>query len=390
MKRTAALALTVALLGNASPLPSPAVANYDGLGFELLARLASSPKSGNVFISPLSIGVALSMAADGAGGQTRAAILRVLGLEGDASTTNAGLIAELAANRDAEVGIANALWLREDLPPKPAYVALLANDYAAQAQALHFGNPSAAEAINAWTKEHTLGLIDHLVDDTRSSDILYLTNALAFVGKWTAPFDESDTARTDFTAADGTKQRVQMMSQTGAFQTGTGDGFQALRMPYGKGGGYAAYILLPDGGDVGPLVHSLTADRFEAIVQSLSTQTLRVELPRFTATYRVSLGAPLAAAGMGVAFSDGADFSNIRNVPPKIAISDVEHATYLRVDEAGTTAAAATSVGMRVLAIQAPQQAFIVNRPFVFAIRDERAGALLFVGAIRTIPHPKE
>ena len=99
-------------------------------------------------------------------------------------------MAALAGNSDAQVGVANAIWFRQDIPPKSAYVNLLKSSYRAQAQALQFGNPSAAAAINAWTKAHTLGLIDKLVSQTQRSDFAYLTNALAFKADWTQPFKE--------------------------------------------------------------------------------------------------------------------------------------------------------------------------------------------------------
>ena len=380
----------MALLGNAAPSPAPEpapVANYDALGFTLLGTLAGGANAGNVFISPLSIGVALGMAADGAAGATQAAMRKTLGLSGDAGAANANLLAELKANNDAQVGIANALWLREDAPPLPAYVAHLENVYAAKSAALHFGDPSAAAAINAWTKDHTLGLIDHLVDDTRASDVLYLTNALAFVGKWSTPFDKAATQPGPFSEADGTSAQVPMMSLTSEFETADGDGFRTLRMPYGKGG-YAAYIIMPASGKLAVFVRTLDAAPFATATSALSSQRLHVEIPRFTARYKTSLSQPLAAAGMGIAFSNGADFSKIRDTSPRVAVSDVEHATFLSVDEAGTTAAAATSIGFRTLAMPAPPKQFIVDRPFVFAIRDEKIGALLFIGAIGSIPAP--
>ena len=151
-------------------------------------------------------------------------------------------------------------------------------------------------------------------------------------------------------------------------------------------GGYAAYILMPASGKLADFVRTLDAAHFAAAANSLTSQRLHVEVPRFTARYKTSLNQPLAAAGMGVAFSGGADFSNIRTTSPRVAISDVEHATYLSVDEAGTTAAAATSIGFRALAMPAAPKQFIVDKPFIFAIRDEKIGALLFIGAIGTIP----
>ncbi len=121
----------------------------------------------------------------------------------------------------------------------------------------------------------------------------------------------------------------------------------------------------------------------------MQSKRLQLEVPRFTAKFETSLVPQLEALGAGPAFSaETADFSIMRPPPPPVFISSVRHAAYVRVDEAGTVAAAATSVGMTMTAIELPQATFIVDHPFIFAIRDERTGGLLFIGAIRTIEAP--
>ena len=383
MKRWLALAAVGCLTASA---PAAKPANYDAFGIALLQRLAPQAKNANVFISPLSIGMALSMAADGAAGQTRNAIAHTLGFSSGAfAPSNAALMSALAGNSDAQVGVANAIWFRQDIPPKPAYVNLLKSSYRAQAQALQFGAPSAAAAINAWTKAHTLGLIDKLVTQTQRSDFAYLTNALAFKADWTLPFKKSDTHPRPFTNADGTKPNVPTMSQTATFQTLDGTYYRALRMPYGKGG-YAAYIILPDK-TVGTAstVRYLSAKNFNRMVQAMTPQRLQVMLPRFTARYDTSLVGVLKALGMGIAFTGQADFSPMHAPPPGLTISDVHHAAYVHVDEKGTTAAAATSVTIGITAVQMPPKQFIVDHPFLLALRDERTGTLLFIGVINTV-----
>jgi len=368
----------------AAPAPKPA--NYDGFGIALLQKLALQAKNQNVFISPLSVGMALAMAADGARGQTRAAIAKTLGVSGSGlAPANASLMAALASNHDAQVAVANALWLRQDIPPKAAYASLLKTQYRAQAQALQFGNPSAAAAINAWTKAHTLGLIDKLVSATQRSDFAYLTNALAFKADWAQPFKKSDTRPRAFTYATGTKQNVPTMSQTGMFNELDGTYFSALRMTYGKGG-YAAYIILPNRGvTAAAAVNYLSVKNFDRLTSTMTAQRLYVVIPKFTARYDTSLVGALKSLGMGIAFTDQADFSPMHAPPPGLTITDVHHATYVRVDEKGTTAAAATSVTIGITAVQVPPKQFIVDRPFIFALRDEHTGSLLFIGVINQI-----
>ncbi|HEX5275530.1 MAG TPA: serpin family protein [Candidatus Rubrimentiphilum sp.] len=384
MKRWLILAFVLGTLSAAAPAPKPA--NYDAFGFALLQKLAPQAKNQNVFISPLSIGMALSMAADGAAGQTRAAIAHTLGYSGGSfAPANASLMSALAGNHDAKVGVANALWFRQDIPPKAAYVSLLKKSYGAQAQALQFGNPSAAAAINAWTKAHTLGLIDQIITQTQKSDFAYLTNALAFQADWSQPFKKNDTRPRPFTNADGSKPIVPTMTQTGTFKELDGKYFSALRMPYGKGG-YAAYVILPNKGVTSAMaVRYLNAKNFDAIASAMQAQRLQVMIPKFTATYDTSLVGVLKSLGMGIAFSGAADFSPMHTPPPGLTISDIRHQAYVRVDEKGTTAAAATSVTIGITAIEEPPKQFVVDRPFVFALRDEQTGSLLFIGVINSI-----
>ena len=390
MKHAFALAAVLGLILGASSSSSAATAkpaNYDTFGIGLLQRLASAQPADNVFISPVSIGVALAMVADGAAGSTRSGMLHTLGLaSSDVSGANAALIAALHANGDAKIGLANAIWLRSDIPPSPKYVSLLKTRYGAQTQAVDFASPQAAATINAWVKANTLGLIDHLIDRTSPIDFAYLTNALAFQAKWSSPFKPNVTLPHPFTNSDGSSVSVSMMQQTANFLTLKGDGYDLVRMPYGDGG-FAAYVLLPKANTTTALLQHLTAATFDNDVKALKSEHIALSLPRFTIKYRAGLIPPLAAMGMSTAFSDSANFSPMHAPPPNLRISSVEHATYLRVDEDGTTAAAATSVGMTLMSmhVEKPPRAIVVDHPFVFALRDEHTGTLLFIGAIRKL-----
>ncbi len=384
MRRVVVSIAALLLLSGAAPKVVPV--NYDAFGIAVFQAAARESKTDNVFVSPVSIGVALSMAADGARGATRTAILRGLNVDSkNLAGKNAALISALEQNHDAAIGVANALWFRSDIPPRPAYARLLNSAYRASAQAVQFGSPSAADAINAWTKQHTLGLIDKIVETTNRNDFAYLTNALAFQAKWTSQFKKSNTKRASFTDADGTKHDVDMMTQTGTFSTLDVQTFSAIRLPYGNGG-YAAYIMLPRTNDVDAIVQKLTPVGFNTMAKSAQSGRVALSLPRFTAQYDASLVPILKSLGMGIAFSDRADFSPMHAPPPHLRISQVRHSAYVRVDEEGTTAAAATSVGITTTAVELAPKTFVVDHPFVLALRDERTGTLLFVGAIRKIP----
>ena len=367
-----------------------APANYNAFGVAVVQRIAANSRNSNVFVSPVSLGVGLAMVADGAAGSTRASLLRGLRFTGpNLARANASLVASLKSNHDARVGLADAIWLRSDLPPRPQYVSLLHHSYGARARAVHFGEPSAAEAINAWTRKHTLGLIDRLIDRTEPTDFAILTNALAFKGNWSISFRRGATKFEPFTDASGARHLALMMFRSGSFQTADEASFRAVRIPYGRGG-YAAYFLLPTRGAVGALVRSLSASTIDHIVRIERPERLAVEIPRFTARYASTLNDVLRGLGMGIIFSNRADFSPMHAPPLGLRIASVVHNAFVRVDEGGTVAAAATAVVVRtklaVVLRGPPVRTFFVDRAFVLAIRDERTGALLFIGVVRTLP----
>lgn len=389
MKRWAALAAAVLCLSasTAAAGPRPTPANFDAFGIALLQRLAPRDNQ-NAFISPLSIGVALSMAADGANGETRTAILRTLQQpkQQNVADSNAALIHGTLTNHDARVGLADAVWLRAKDPPLRSYMNLMREKYTAEARAVSFGDPRAAAEINSWVSAHTLGLIRHLIDATYPNDFAYLTNALAFQAKWTMPFTKEATQPHSFTNANGTKTTVKMMTLVGSLATTQARGYRVLRAPYGHGG-FAAYVILPGDNNAQALLKTLTRERFERDRRSLRPQYIRFSMPRFVTEYKQSLRDTLSALGMAVAFSGNANFTRM-HLPRELYIADVKHASYVRVDEAGTTAAAATLVEIARLAISRPlphPPVFIVDHPFIFAIRDERIGALLFIGAVNRL-----
>jgi len=373
--------LALSCLTSASPSASPA--NYNAFGVALLQRLATDSKSGNVFISPASIGIALAMTADGAKGSTRDAILHGLRLDGnDLAGANAALVETLHNNKDATVGVADALWFRQDSPPRPAYAALLESRYGAHTQTLRFGDPSAAAAIDAWTKAHTLGLIDRLVEKTSPLDFVWLTNALAFKATWSSPFKKSSTWPRPFTGVDGKRHLVPMMQQGASLLTLDATTYRAVRLPYGQGG-FAAYVILPQSSDVDSIVKNLGSGDFDRLAAQMRTEQLVVVFPRFTATYGTSLVSVLRGLGMGIAFGRKADFSPMHAGLP-LFIKNVLHKAYVRVDEQGTTAAATTAVEVGVKGRELGKL-FVVDHPFVLALRDEHTGALLFLGVIRQI-----
>ncbi|HTU80574.1 MAG TPA: serpin family protein [Candidatus Acidoferrales bacterium] len=374
----------------AAPAGSPDLGGaYSSFGFALLAKVRAEHPADNVFVSPVSVALALAMTAVGAGGTTRAAILKTLGASdtpmASFENANASLLASLADHgKDLQLSVANAIWLNQKFAIEPQFVSATHDAFGASAENLAFGQPAAAQTINDWVKTHTSGLIPAIVGSTDASEAAILTNAVAMKAKWAQQFKKDSTHDAPFHPSQGAPVTVSMMAQTANFKYASADGWQMARLPYCCDDRFAMYVVLPSPGhDPGATLTALSGGAFDRAIASLSEQRMLFEMPRYTATFQTRLNDPLAQMGMGVAFGDAADFSHLVAPPARAAISDVNHRVFVRVDEEGTQAAAATSVGITMMALPAPPPVrMIVDRPFVMAIRDDRTRQLLFLGVV--------
>jgi serine protease inhibitor len=388
------------LISGAGALPKPDSQDadhrltkpYAQFGFDVLQQLTAEAPDSNIFISPTSIAVALAMTSNGARGTTRDAILKIL--HSDAQSANPRSIDEFNADNRAlaeqignttavQLSMANALWLREGFSVNPSFTQTLETNYRAQAANVDFRSPSAAQTINSWVAKHTNDRIEKLLEQIDPSTVTILTNAMAFKGKWTLPFDPKETQPHDFKNPKGKVLKVPMMKHSAEYAYGNANGLEAIRLPYADGT-FAMYVVLPqDANRMRTFLRQLTADEFTTLTSSLREQHGAIELPRFTITYDATLNPILMKLGMGIAFGYGANFRGI-NESRSLQISEVRHASFLRVDEEGTEAAAATSISIRPTAvrIEPPPFHMVVDHPFFIAIRDERNGQVLFTGVI--------
>ncbi len=362
---------------------------YNGFGFSLFANLARDNAGKNTFISPASVAVALAIAANGAAGSTRASMLKTLGAprasSADFDAANKALMTELSdPGSDLQFTIANALWLNKQFSILPAFVTTSRDVFSATAEDLPFGDPSAAKTINDWVDKNTNGRIPEIVDSTDPNDVLVITNAIAMKAKWIVPFEKDDTHDAPFETGGGGHVTVSMMSHNGAYAYADAGGWQVARLPY-RGDRFAMYVLLPhEGSALGDALHAFGGADFDGLISGLTERQIAFAMPRYTATFKSELNAPLGHLGMAQAFDPGsADFSNLVAPPQRAYISLVLHRAFVRVDEEGTEAAAATAIGMHATAIMMPPQTrMIVNRPFLMAIRDDKTKQILFLGAI--------
>jgi len=351
---------------------------------------------GNVFYSPYSISVALAMTYAGARGETErqmADALRFSLAQDHLHPAFNGLDLELARRGEGAQGkdgegfrlnVVNAIWGQAGYAFLPEFLDILAENYGAGLRVLDF--TSAPEesrvTINDWVSEQTEGRIKDLIPAgvIKAMTRLVLTNAIYFNAAWSQPFEPDLTADGPFYLLGGGEVDVPMMKQTESFGYASGEGYQAVELPY-DGHELSMVVLIPDAGEFDSFEGALDAGRVDEIVGDISYRQVALTLPRFEVESDFSLADALAAMGMADAFSSGADFSGMTG-GRDLFISEVVHKAFVSVDEAGTEAAAATAVVMKRLALPEEPVEVSVDRPFIFLIRDVQTGAILFVGRI--------
>ncbi|MGY2753084.1 serpin B [Thermostichus sp. MS-CIW-21] len=360
---------------------------------KLFDRLLQQQPQENLFFSPLSIHLALSMLYNGAAGETQAAMAEVLEAQDlslhELNWTNAQMARWLVERSQAEgpiqVQIANGLWVDQTLTLRPPFLQALATYYQAVANRVELGSPQTVQAINRWVAERTQGKIDRLVDRLGREDRMVLLNAIYFRGKWTQPFDPALTEPQPFTRPDGSRVQVPMMAQSGRYGYRETKQLQVVRLPYGEGE-LALLILLPKPGvSLEALRQELSPETWQEWTGSLPTRPGSLRLPKFKLAYETDLVPALQQLGLGIAFSPQADFSQMTPEPTRV--SRVLHKAALEVNEEGSEAAAATGVLVSRTALdrQEPFQ-FVADRPFWFAIvasgANREAQTVLFMGSV--------
>ena len=357
-----------------------------GFGFDIFKELILEDKDKNIFISPLSILLALAMTYNGAVGDTNLAMAEALGFKGfDLEELNSGfndlMISIKNADSDIELAIANSIWHKLGFKAKEDFIERNRKYFSSEVNEIDFAAPEAVDTINGWIEEETRGKIDKMLSEIPADAVMYLINAIYFKGNWTYPFDENLTSDDDFYLLDGSTKKVPMMSQEENFGYYDGDNFSAVKLPYGQEK-MAMYIILPDEGvSLDSVTSSLDADKWNEIKESFYGSQVSLTMPKYKMEYGIKLlNDALAELGMGIAFGPGADFSGIN---PDIFISKVLHKAVIEVNEKGSEAAAATVVEM-VTSMPVVEEIieFRVDRPFFFVIADDRTGSILFMGKV--------
>jgi serpin B len=364
-----------------------AAAAVDAFGADLYTRLVAAAGDGNVVFSPASILVALAMVSAGARGDTLTQLDRALHVADPGTIHQAvnslsiALAARNAGSGDDQttLEVTNSLWAQKDLQFVDAFLDTLAAEYGTGAYTVDYkANPEAARAaINAWVDDATQARIPALLAEgsITVATRLTLVNAIYMKARWQSEFDEQATTDAPFTTAAGAVVQAKTMHHTGSFAYAAADGWRAIDLPY-EGSGLTMTVIVPD---------AETTPVLADVLAALAPTRVDLGLPRLDFANTTALVTTLQALGVTAAFdAHSADFSGITTTEP-LVISDVVHQANITVDEHGTEAAAATAVILRPTAAPAPGGEpieLIIDRPFVFVVRDVPTGAVLFLGRV--------
>jgi serpin B len=357
-------------------------------------------RPGNMFFSPFSIRVALGMTHAGARGETAAQMREALRISSSDETLHVAF-AETVQRLNAagggkyEMAVANSLWGQDGLPLQPGYLDLIARHYGGSMNLVDFRR--AAEAarmtINQWVEDKTRQKIRELIPSggLSAETRLVLVNAVYFKGMWVLQFRRGATREEPFRLEGGGTVQAPLMHQHEKIRYLQATGYQAVELVY-RAGDLSMLVLLPDRKDgLRDLEKTLSARLFHDCVAQMDVREVKLFLPRFKITWgTLNLGEQLTALGMSLAFTRSqADFSGINGHEPpdddSLFISGVFHKAFVEVNEEGTEAAAATAVSMAPAAALRPSNPpplFRADHPFLFAIRDRKSGAILFLGRI--------
>ncbi len=378
MKKIIAMAVCASILAGAGcgqQNPQPAEGSEVGFALSFFQKANSTVNyDENLVVSPYSAGVALSMLAEGAEGQTRAEL-------DDALNGCLFKAEDLGSNDSIVVKSANSLWAGDNFSIRNRYVSLLEKDYDAFVTTQNFLDPATVQAINNWCSENTEGKIKEIVDRLSSNDVMILINALYFNAPWQKGFDPESTRKDVFHGVGGDAQ-ADMMYQRSKFRYAQYQGCQMVELPY-AGGRYSMYVVLPpEGMDVNSMIPYISESAFDAAMGMLDSREVILTMPKFKLETSLILNDALQDMGVETAFSGAADFKGIA-ATGSLVLEQVKQKCYIDVTEEGTEAAAVTSVQVRLTSVDRnPVARMVVDRPYLFFIQDSQSGNILFAGKV--------
>ncbi|MCK9625667.1 MAG: serpin family protein [Bacteroidales bacterium] len=357
--------------------------NINKFAFDFFRNISINANKPNIFISPLSASLALSMTAIGAEGETGSQMKALLGFENCTTTEMNSYykkISEELLNLDPKntIAMANSIWIANGFNIKINFTSNALTYYNASVANVDFNNQNTLNRINDWCSDNTNNKIKKIFDELNPNLKLLLINALYFKGTWTQQFDKKNTYETTFHTLSGDSENVDMMYIESNFKYTSNDFFQIAELPYGNEA-FSMVVLLPKENILfEDAVNQFTYNNWNMWMSSMDYTEISVHLPKFKLEYDIKLNNVLCSMGMIDAFNPmSANFSGISD--SNLYIDLVKQNTYINVNEEGTEAAAVTSTGMFVTSMP-ESKIFKADRPFIYLIKEKSTGIILFIG----------
>lgn len=354
--------------------------------FELLGKVNALSEEDNLMISPLSVSYALGMTMNGAAGTTLDAFYDVLHFgeltNAEVNDSYKDLMNQLVRLDDrVEFSIANSIWYKLGYQVLDEFINTNQTYFDAAVRELDFSDPHAVDIINGWIEDKTHDKIRDMLDYIPADAVMYLINAIYFNATWKYEFDKSQTAEGSFYLDGGGTCTADFMRVEGAFNYTVSGDFSAVEMPYGDSA-FSMVVMLPSGErTTDELIDQMDPSRWHSWFENSTVRNVQIELPKFKYGFKTLLNNPLIDLGLGIAFTDGADFSRI-TPDVDLYISRVIHQTFIDVQEEGTEAAAATIVEIMETSAGGGPPIFRVDKPFIYVIKENSTGAILFMGKV--------
>ena len=368
------------------------VAGNNAFSLELFRELRSANE--NLVCSPYSLSAVLAMTWAGAAGGSEEEMARVLHFDlPQAQLHDAFNALDQWLSATGEFKVANALWGSDEFAFNQGFVDLLARDYGAGLAVLDFDKTEEARtAINGWVDGETNGRIPELVgpDDIKNGPeddpiVLMLTDAVYFKADWAQQFPKEVTRDLPFYLNDGGTVQVPTMSQEEDFPNGKSGDFQAVELPY-EGDRFSMVLVLPETGTFEDFASAFDDAKLAEVLASLEESQVYVLMPRFEFSSTPDAEDALKGLGMAKMFEPGGDFFGMldesKALPDWMCVSGVKQKAFISVGEQGTEAVAASAVTMVAGAAMMERNEILLNRPFLYLIRDVESGQIVFVGQV--------
>jgi serpin B len=373
------------VLSKAAP---EAIQGSNDFGIELFKKVALDENE-NLMLSPLSASSALTMLLNGCAGETYSQLQGALKYPpemtiSDINEAYKSLVEQLLhADPKVKLSLANAIFYRNEFTVKPPFIATMSSDYQATVRGLDFSAPSALNVINNWASDNTAGKIPKVLDEISAEAVMFIMNALYFKGNWSYQFDKSATDERPFYPDGGSMVNIATMNGTVGAKIHNGSNYKALEMPYGRTN-FTMDIIVPSE-TLLDFYSSFTTGVWNELTSGFDSTDefgeLMVYMPKFKFSYEKYLNDQLKAMGMIDAFIPY--LANLQGISDEsVFVSFVKQNTFVEVDEEGTEAAAVTTIGIELTSIPEQPAVFVIDKSFIFAIRERTTNTLLFIGQV--------